>query len=287
MKRIVIGVFMAIAIVLFAEDWNNELTAGLNLSFNNYSDNWAGEEASNIVWSASLNGLAEKQLSSMFNLRNTLKMSFGQTSNRDTAGWQSPMKSSDIIDIESILRVTLGWFADPFAGLRMESHFTDTRDTASTAFVNPTRITESFGLARVLYKTEKTELSMRMGGAIRQSIDYMAVDSAGSRMTDIVSDGGVELTAECNMPLLGSRVQYTGKFTLYKALFNSNAEALSGTSSADDWKAVDMYNDNIFTAKITDYIDINLNVQMLYDREIDSGLMHKGNLILGINYRFL
>lgn len=287
MKRTFLLLCIIASVLIYAEPWHNELNAGLNLSFNNYSDNWAGEEVSNMVWSISANGLAEKQLSSMFHIKNTMKLSFGQTSNRDTSGWSDPLKSSDVIEMESILRATMGWFADPFAGLRIESQFLDSRDTTEAAYINPSRISESFGLARMLYKTEKTEISMRFGGTVRQGIDYMAVDSSGNRAVELINDGGLELTADCNTPMLSDRVSYTGKLTLYKALFNSNADALAGTPAENNWKAIDVYLDNIFSAKITDYIDVRLNVQMLYDKEIDNGLRHKENLSLGVNYRFL
>ena len=45
--------------------------------------------------------------------------------------------------------------------------------------------------------------------------------------------------------------------------------------------------ENILSAKITDFININMNVQILYDKEIIDDIRHKENLSIGINYRFL
>ena len=290
MKRgVTLFLIIALAIIVNAEAWHNELTAGVNINLDNYSDNWAGTEVSNIAWVFNINAIAEKQVTKIFNTKNTAKLSLGQTMNKDnvTDTWMDPNKSTDIIDIESIERLTMGWFADPFAGVRMESSFIDGSDTAQTFYVNPIRLTESFGIARILFKSENSQLSVRGGAAIRQLIDYSAADSLGDLYTDIINDGGIELIGDYNTPLLDGAVLYTAKVTLYKALFNSQSDILAGTPQENNWKAVDVYFDNILSAKITDFININMNVQILYDKEIIDDIRHKENLSIGINYRFL
>lgn len=43
MKRgVTLFLIIALAIIVNAEAWHNELTAGVNINLDNYSDNWAG-----------------------------------------------------------------------------------------------------------------------------------------------------------------------------------------------------------------------------------------------------
>jgi cytochrome c oxidase assembly protein Cox11 len=50
---------------------------------------------------------------------------------------------------------------------------------------------------------------------------------------------------------------------------------------------VDIKWDNIFSAKISKYIDVNLNVKLFYDKDISEDRQLKQSLALGLTYTFL
>ena len=270
----------------FAEPWTKSADANLTLTQNAYSDNWAGGETGAISWTFNLNALAEKQLSPKTHNKNTLKLSYGQTHNQDTGtgDWAKPVKSTDLIDFESVLRFTLGWFVDPYVAGRLESQFDDASDATNRRLFNPINLTESTGIARVFLKEEKRELTSRLGFALRQHIDRDAMTPpADEKETRTSNDGGFELVTDYKTPLADEKITFTSKLTIYKALYYSEEDS----AESDDWKSPDVNWENIFAASITKYVMVNLHVQWLYDKEVDLAGRLKQTLALGLTYKLL
>jgi hypothetical protein len=273
-----------------AEPWTLDADINLTATQNAYSDNWVGGEAGALSWTFNSNWLAEKQLNPKLHTKNTLKLLFGQTHNQDleTKNWNKPVKATDLIDFESVLRITLGGLVDPYVGLRIESIFLDQSDPELDRYVNPVKFTESAGIARVFIKEENRELVARFGGALRQFLDrdrYDAVTDTRENWTS--NDAGFVFDAEFKTPLAAEKITYQSKLTVYQALYYSEEEALAGTPEADCWKAPDVNWENIFTAGITEHLMVNLYVQLLYDKEIDLAGRLKQTLSLGITYKLL
>jgi hypothetical protein len=287
-------VFIAFSLCFFtsasSEPWTLSADANLTLTQNNYSDNWTGGEAGAIAWSFNSNWLAERQLASKLHTKNTLKLFFGQTHNQDveTKNWARPVKSTDLIDFESVLRFTLGAFVDPYAGLRIETQFLDQSDATLDRYINPVKFTESIGVARVIIKEEKREWTARLGAGIRQYMSRDVLDEGtGERSTETSNDGGLVFDSEFKTPLAQERITFQSKLTVFKALFYSEKDALSGLPDENYWKAPDVNWENIFTAGITEHLMVNLYIQLLYDKEIDLAGRFKETLSLGLTYKLL
>jgi hypothetical protein len=274
----------------FAGSWSKSVDANLTLTQNAYSDNWVGGEAGAISWTFNVNALAEKQLNPKLHNKNTLKLSFGQTHNQDveTDDWQKPVKSTDLIDFETVLRFTLGAFVDPYTAGRAESQFYDASDPEKSRLMNPLRLTESIGAAKVFIKEEKRDLTSRLGFAFRQHINRDMLDPAtDERSTETTNDGGIELVTDFKTPLAKDRITFTSKLSIFKALFYSESDELEGLPNEDYWKSPDVNWENIFAASITEYIMVNLYVQWLYDKEIDKVGRFKQTLALGLTYKLI
>jgi hypothetical protein len=276
---------------LLAEPWTVSVDANLTLTQNAYSDNWAGDETGALSWTMNSNSLLEKQMSPSFHKKTTLKLSYGQihSQDRETKKWAKPVKSTDLIDLESVLRMTLGWYVDPFVGLRIESQFADESDPDQDRFVNPITFTESFGVARVILKEDAREWTARLGAGFRQFMnrDVLMDPQTGARETQTTSDGGIVFDTEFKTPLAEDRISYSTKLTVFKALFYSESDALQGLPNENDWKAPDVNWENIFTANVTSLIMVNLYLQLLYDKEIDTGTRIKQTLSLGLTFKLI
>ncbi len=273
-----------------AEEWKLSLDANLTFTQNTYSDNWVGGEVGAMSWAFTSNSLAEKQISEILNNRNTLKLMFGQTHNQDndTKHWEKPVKSTDLIDFETIFRFSLGGFVDPFVGGRLESQFLDASDAAKKRYINPLQITESAGAARVFINEEKRQLTARLGGALRQHVDRDLLDPVtDTRKTVSNNEGGIIFDTDFNTTLSEDRITYSSKLTLFKAFYYSKKDEFAGTPREDYWKAPDLNWEHIFTANITKYLMVNLYIQLLYDKEIDLGGRFKQTLALGLTYKFI
>jgi hypothetical protein len=279
-------------------DWTIGLDASLMLTQNAYSENWAGGEAGSGSWAFSSNLDAEKQLNTRLHHKNTLRLSFGQTYNQDpeTNSWSEPVKSTDLIDLESVLRVALGGLVDPFVAGRAETQWLDNSDPARDRYVNPIKFTESIGVARTFVKRETTEWSGRLGVGLRQQVnrDVLVGDPEPGLPTDLVvvrretqtsNDGGIEFVSDFKAAFAEERITFVGKVTIFQPLYYSEAEELEGMPNEDYWKSPDVNWENTFTASIAKYLMVNLYLQLLYDKEVDLGARFKQTLSLGVTYK--
>jgi len=282
-----IGILLALAAALAAaEPWNLAVDANLALNQNAYS-NWEGGATGLLAYALNSNSLAEKQLNSKMNSRNTLKLAFGQTSTQDTAGtWAALVKATDEINFESVLRFTMGWVVDPFASAQVQSQFWDKSDVTLTRYFNPLDLNEGLGVARQIVKHEKTELVSRLGFGVKQRFDRQAPDTvnyAVFRSDKFSNYGGATFATDFTTPLAQERIVYTSKLTLFQAVFFSEA----GADTAGNWKALDVGWENIFTASITKVLMVNLAAQVLYDKEINTKARLKETLALGLTYKLI
>jgi len=278
MKQMIIILCVVISQSIIAEPWNKSVDANLTLTQNAYSNNWAGTEVGVLSWVFNSNSLFEKQLSLKTNNKNTLKLAFGQTYSQSelTRDWSKPVKSTDLIDFESMLRFTLGVLVDPFIDGRIETQFIDMSDTTKNRLLNPIKFTESFGIARTLVKRDKLEWSARFGIGLRQNLNRLVIGG-----TVKTNDGGLDFVIDFTSPLAHERITYTSKFSVFQAFFHS------GTPSDNRWKSPDANWENIFTAGITKYLMVNLYAQVLYDKEVDTGFRFKEALALGVTYKLI
>ncbi len=283
-------ILLTFAIALTAgEPWKIALDAGLMMSQNSYSDNWTGGETGSMLWSFNSNFLARKKISDRLRNRYSLKLAYGQTHNQSSNSkkWTEPQKSTDLIDFETVFRFTFNWYVDPYLAGRVESQFHDASDTLKTRYFNPALFTESAGVARMLLETEKQEWSVRLGAAFRQRLNRDALNNATNEREDkTIVDGGFELVNDFSSPIAKDRIMYTGKLTIYKAVVNSESDELIGDEK-DYWKTIDVSWENIFSANITEYLIVNLYMQLLYDKEIDLAGRFKQTLSLGLTYKFI
>ncbi len=288
MEKTIIALIMVVFMsVLFAEEWEIKSDFSFLMNQSAYSNNWNGTEMGGVSWTAKINGSAQKQLKDYLHNRNTLKLAFGQAHQQgvDENGdkyWAKPEKSADIIDLESMFRFTLKKVVDPFVAVRLESQFIDESQEDNTRTFNPVLITESAGVAHIFYNEETHRLSTRFGAAARQHIDRNSRDENGDQKTDTVTDGGLELVGEY-MKALNETVTFESKLNVFQALFNSESDDLPN----DDWKSTDVTWLNTLNAKIWKSLTVNLEVEMVFDKQQDHDVQYRENLALGFSYSIL
>ncbi len=265
--------------------WKVSINSNLTLTMNMYSDNWTGGELSAFSWAAQFNGVFEKQLFEKLNNRNTLKLAFGQTmlQQEDSTGdkkWLDPEKSTDLIDFESLFRFTLNSFVDPFFGVRFVSQFYDASDPDNTLAVNPIAITESFGAARSLVKKDNITWDARLAGAVRQTIERHKADVDSA----FTNDGGLEFVTELFTVNKAKWLEFSSILKVYEALFSTKSDDMQ--DFPQQWQHPDINWENSLTVNLTKYIMLNVYLQLLYDKEIDSDPRFKETLSLGLTYTF-
>lgn len=270
-----------------AEPWKVEIDASLLMTQTSYSDNWTGGEAGSLAWSFNSSFLAQKRFNPKALSKNTVKLAFGQLHNQDkeTREWDRPAKYTDLVDLESVLNLTLGGFVDPFASARIETQFLDNTDPETDRYFNPATFTEALGVAKNIIDKEENFWALRLGGGFRQHLNRDVLDTlSGKRETVTTNDGGIEFVSDLKYPV-ADRLDLTSKLNVFKAFFYSEADKLEGLPNEDHWKSPDVRWDNTLTASISKYVMANLYVQLLYDREVDAGWRFKQTLGLGLTYK--
>lgn len=277
MKNLILVTTILLAMCfLGAEAWEIDSDIMVNLTQSQFSDNWNGSELSNITWAATMNNTAQKQLAEWLKNKNTLKLAFGQTHLQkenaagDSVFWEAPQKSTDQIAFESLMQFTLKSFVDPYISLRAESQFLDETGT-ETLLVNPVLFTESAGIMKTIIDAEKTKLNVRLGGAVRENWNR--------RVSGIPIDGGVEGIVEFKQILGLLNASYNSRLSAYKALFKSDA-----TAADDNWKALDYKWENLLSFNLWKLLSLNLNFDVIYEKEQSPDIQWKEILGLGFSY---
>jgi hypothetical protein len=286
-NALAVGYIFILAGVLSAEPWKLDLNANLTTAVNSYSNNWVGGEAGSFSWASQFLGSAEKQISPKFNTKTTLKLQFGQTilQNKDTKNWSVPQKSSDLIDGEELLRLTLDSWVDPFISVRVISQFLDGSDTVITRYGNPLDITEALGVSRTLQKSESVEWATRLGVAARQLVDRHHLDTAlDTRSTNYTNDGGFEFNMDLKAANKEKWVSYLGSLRVYEALLSSKADEFKGTSAESDWRYPHVKFENTLTLTLAKYLMLNVSAYLYYDKDISSDVRLKETLSAGLTY---
>jgi hypothetical protein len=267
-------------------EWHKTAETGINLTQSSYSDNWAGGDKGSVVWSWIFNGTLKSRLSHKVIWSNELKLAYGQTHQQTTDDqgerhWERPEKSTDLIDLETIVRFTLGGWLDPYVSGRFESLFEDASDSLGRRLTfNPLKFKESAGISRQFIEEEDRSLLCRLGLTLRQSARRLFVDDTPGSDTKTVTgnDGGLEWVTDYKTKLLEDRVSWTSKLTLYQPLFYSGHDELEDLSTAqlaavgldpdvaDYTTTMDIDWENIFSTQLSKLISVNLYVRWVYDK---------------------
>jgi hypothetical protein len=264
--------------------WKKEVKLALNILQSSYSNNWNGGDKGSVTWTGNVDAFLEKSFSERTNWRNTLKLAYGQSHQQERASdgslyWPRPDKTDDLIDFESLFRMTprSGW--DPFAAFNFESKFEDLSDPSGRSLsLNPMTFKESAGVSRVLVKSDERELMLRLGMAYIQNSRKFYPDPLPDQTLQRENSTEVagEMVANYKAKVLDGRVGWESKLVLTlpfswsgKSIFEDGGfttdsplpeDVASYTTALDaDWE-------NTFTANITKVISVKLYMRWVYDK---------------------
>jgi hypothetical protein len=281
---------MAVISVASAEPWDVKGDVNFNLSQSAYSNNWAGTAVGSITWITNVNVSAEKALTPLYYNVNTLNLAIGQTHQQkevtDSAGnvshyWAKPDKSTDRINLESLLKMTMKSYVNPFVAVRLESQFIDQSDPTLTKIVNPMKFTESAGITRNFSDRKPEQFTGRFGAAFRQNLDRDVMISPApiQRENQTTLDGGFEFVADYKNSYEPANMVFQSRLQLYQAVFNSKSKDLN-----EDWKSPDLNWENNLTLNLIKAISLNFFLQLKYEKEEIAELQFKETMGLGLTY---
>ena len=203
---------------------------------------------------------------------NTLKLAVGKTK----LGKQDYRTSDNEIFMENLVQYEAGWFAKPYFSNTFRSvilpGFDYSGDTPlqKSAFLDPGYLMQSFGL---VYEASKT-FSTRLGFGFQETF----ADKFAKQYSDDKDTPGLE------------KFRFeTGIESVTKALFKLDDNLAYGTELRlfSAFNALDVWDvrwDNMLTAQINKYVNVNLNVLVVHDIDQTLRTQIKEALQIGLTY---
>lgn len=256
---------------LLKEGWNMSGVIGVNLSQTAFS-NWAQGGSNSLAYSAFTN-LGGTYFSFPYKWKNRLNIAYGRTKLEDV-GYRT---TDNDIYFESVGSRNIGWAVDPYISVTFRSSVTKgynyTVDPAIQIvdFFDPGYLTEALGFT---YDKNKI-ITSRLGIALQQTFadKFAALYSDDPETTDKIEkfklDTGIESVTEV-------KYEFLPKMTYYSFL-----RLFSRFNSLDVW---DVRWDNIITAKVNDYVNVNFNISVVHEISQTRRTQLREALQLGFSY---
>jgi hypothetical protein len=251
--------------------WKKTLISKVHITQSNY-DNWAQGGENTFSWQVNLNGALDRDWEKI-TWSNEGKFSYG----RAKVGKGEARKSADEIKFESVLSYNIGIRIDPYVALALETQatagyqYTNGSKRKITDFLDPAYLTQSFGFEYGPNKIFKT----RMGLAVREIITRKYWQHSDDPNTENIEKTsttiGMESVSNLNLKLSENIV------------LKSKLEFFSDMSRI---ATVDVRWDNLVSAKVAEYIDVAVNIKLIYDRDISLRRQMKQVWTVGFTYSF-
>ena len=253
--------------------WQKGLVGNLNLTQTQF-DNWTQGGENAFAWQLNINGKALRD-EEKYKWDNSGKVSYGQTKLADIEA----RKSVDEIKLESVFTYLLGVYVNPYVAASVETQFTtgyeygEDSKTDVSAFLDPGYFSQSVGLGYEPVKEFKTRLGFALHETITSDHPVPYTDDPDTDEVEKTKvEPGLESVTDFSKSLIGN------------ILLTSKLEIFSNLKGVDQ---VDVKWDNIFSAKMSRYIDVNFNIKFLYDRDSSEKRQLKQALAVGLTYTFL
>ena len=269
-RLILLGNFMALAGSLFAKSaetdsvkygWQKEIVGTFNLTQASFQ-NWAAGGENTLAWHVNL-ATTFTQDQENFNWSNTGKFILGFTKIEGSEA----RKSADEINLETVFTPKLARKLNPFIAATAKTQFisgfeySDTSKVKISEFLDPAYFSQSAGIS---YKPNKI-IKTRLGLSIKETV------------TDIFPQ---ESEVEAGL----TSVTDFKKTFQENIIFSSKLDLFSNLKSV---KQVDILWENDLNLKVSKYIVVTLEVDLLYDKDITSDHQIRQTMAIGLTYSFL
>ena len=248
--------------------WSRQVNGLLNLS-QSYYDNWVKGGTDALSWEVNLGGRAalnEKD----FLWENSLKAVYGQTK---IQGFSS-RKSSDEWNLETIYTRKLGTWVNPFASARGQSQFTAGYSydsvgvrTQISDFFDPAYFLETVGIGITPVKDLTERLGVTMKQTISDTYSYADDKETLGDVETFKQEYGLSSVTDYSFALMEN------------ILAKTRLDVFANFQGFDE---VDMRWANQVTAKVNKLISMNLELEILYDKDLSEESQTRQSLSVGI-----
>lgn len=253
--------------------WVPSIITGLNISQIAFS-NWTQGGENSLAWTLTGNfnaGYKTKQWA----FKNELKAAYGQTK----LGGDDFKINDNELYMETVYEYNIGWPVDLFVSNILRTQittgydYTDTSRIEISNFFDPGYLTQSVGFAY----TENDNIQSRLGLAFQEVItnkyrQYSDDPDTPNEIESFKFETGIESVTDAQFKIDDN------------LLFKSKLRLFSAFDRMDTW---DVRWDNLITAKVNNWLNVNLTYLLVYDKIQSPTTQMKQGLQLGITYTIL
>lgn len=276
MKKMLLMTFFVLISVSYSQvdslsksNWTHSGVAGLNIS-QIALDNWT-QGGDNALAFTLLGNFGAKYVDSPWTFNNSLKLAFGRTK----LGDDEFRTNDNEFYLESILSYSLGWAVEPYFSNTVRTvlskgfDYKITPAIQTSQFFDPGYITQSIGFLYNQIPNITTRLGLAFQETVTKKFNGYADDPETTVIEKFKFDTGIESVTE-GLFKIEENVAYSSKLRLF-----------SRFNSLDVW---DVRWDNLITAQISKYFNVNFNVLLIYEKQQSPKTQLKEALQFGITY---
>lgn len=276
MKKILL--FLLFTVICFAQDTSkvvitSKANVGINISQISFT-NWAQGGENSFTWTL-LGNYSITTKSEKWTTKNTFKFAFGRTK----LGAQDFRTNDNEFFIETLISKNVGWAVDPFFSNSIRSPITTgysykTKVPERIAdFFDPGYVTQSLGFTYDKVKGIKSRLGIALQEIFtNRQRKFSDNPATKDRVEAFKLETGIESVTSSEFKLM-ENINYKGSLRLF--------------SKFENMKYWDVRWDNLITAKVNDYVNVNFNLLVVYERKQTLKTQIKEALQLGIIYNLL
>ena len=252
--------------------WNNRMVGILNLTQSKF-DNWQQGGENSVAWQLNVNSEFIYEQTG-YSWKNTGNVSFGMIK----LAAQESRKSVDEIRLGTVLTYKVSQYVNPYVSATGETQFikgynyADDQKTEISNFMDPAFLMQSAGFGY----SSSPAFTTRLGAALKETITENHPQYADDPDTPEIEETRVEFGAES--------VSDLRKKLAENLLLTSRLELFSNFAAFNE---IDVRWDNMFSAQVAKYMDVNLNIKIFYDRDISRKRQIKQVMALGLTYSFI
>lgn len=249
--------------------WFHSGVAGLNIS-QIALENWT-QGGDNALAFTLLGNFGSKYVDSPWTFNNGLKLAFGRTK----LGEDEFRTNDNEFFLESILSYSFGWALDPYFSNTVRTVISKGFDyktvpaIQTSQFFDPGYVTQSIGFIYNKIPNISTRIGIGFQETITSKFPFYSDDPTTSSIEKFKFDTGLESVTEA-LYKIEENVAYGSKLRLF-----------SRFNELDVW---DVRWDNLITAQISKYFNVNFNVLVIYEKKQSLKTQIKEALQFGITY---
>lgn len=262
----------------FAKDTTTVLVTtkantGVNISQISFT-NWAQGGENSFTWTL-FGNLSITTKSEFWTTKNSLKFAFGRTK----LGTQDFRTNDNEFYIETVISRNVGWAVDPFVSNSIRSPITTgysykTKTPERIAdFFDPGYVTQTLGFTYDRVKGIKSRLGIALQEIFtNRQRKFSDNPDTKDKVEAFKLETGIESVTTSEFKLM-ENISYKGTLRLF--------------SRFENMKYWDMRWDNLIIAKVNEYVNVNFNLLVVYERKQTLKTQIKEALQLGIIYNII